>query len=267
MSESAPTNIESGDNVRSLQRGLRLLQAMNRFPHASVTQLAQRAEIPRSTAYRLLETLASLGFVRTSSGEGYRLTRAVRTLSDGFIDDGWIEPAWQEMLRLGREIVWPLSLLTPESGTMVVRRATHEFSALSIDYGMVGRRMPMTEVASGRIYLAYCTPEERRLIMALPDAYANRAVPVDTTLLDERLAAIRVRGYDTRVGGVVEKTGGLGVPIFNDDRVIGVLSLIFIASSLDVARVVAQYEAPLKQTAARISAEAVRLMDAPSKVT
>jgi len=109
MSESAPTNIESGDNVRSLQRGLRLLQAMNRFPHASVTQLAQRAEIPRSTAYRLLETLASLGFVRTSSGEGYRLTRAVRTLSDGFIDDGWIEPAWQEMLRLGREIVWPVA--------------------------------------------------------------------------------------------------------------------------------------------------------------
>ena len=77
MTQSTPAS------VRSLERGLRLLQAMNRAPHASVTQLARDIAVPRSTAYRLLDTLVGLGFV-TFGTDGYALSRDVRTLSDGF---------------------------------------------------------------------------------------------------------------------------------------------------------------------------------------
>lgn len=251
---------EDGGSVRSLERGLRLLQAMNRAPHASVTQLAREVGVPRSTAYRLLDTLVGLGFVSLDEG-GYSLRRDVRTLSDGFIDEAWIAPAWREMVELSRTLIWPVSLFTSEAATMVIRRTTHELSSLSIDYGMSGRRLPITETAAGRVYLAFCPAAERRLILSMPAAYTTTPTPLDRSILEDRLGDVRRRGFDTRVGGVVARTGSLAVPILVEGRVLCCMSLIFIASGISIERVVADFEEPMKAAAARISAAVVRQAD------
>jgi len=47
--------------VRSLERGLAVLAAMNRHKIASVLELARETRLPRPTVYRLLETLARAG--------------------------------------------------------------------------------------------------------------------------------------------------------------------------------------------------------------
>lgn len=248
-------------SVRSLERGLRLLQAMNRAPHASVTQLAAEIGVPRSTAYRLLDTLAGLGFV-TCGSDGYALARDVRTLSDGFIDEAWIAPAWQEMVEISRRLIWPVSLFTQEAATMVIRRTTHELSTLSIDYGMSGRRLPITETAAGRVYLAFCPAAERRTILGMPAAYARPPSRIDRELLDSRLKTVREAGFDTRVGGVVAKTGSLSVPVIVDDHVLCTMSIIYIASALSVEHAVAQFERPMKEAAERIANAVVRLPDA-----
>ena len=60
------------------------------------------------------------------------------------------------MAEFTREHVWPVSLFTFEAGKMLVRDTTHRVSALSIDYGMVGRRMGMLRTAGGLAYLAFC---------------------------------------------------------------------------------------------------------------
>ena len=254
---------DSVASVRSLDRGLRLLQAMNRTPHASVTQLARDIAVPRSTAYRLLDTLVSLGFVTSGVG-GYALARNVRTLSDGFIDESWLEIAWQEMVDLGKALIWPTSLATSEAATMVLRRTTHELSTMSIDYGMSGRRFPITETSAGRAYLAFCPPAERRLILSMPAAHIGSPTQLDRVLLEERLAKIRELGYDTRIGGVVERTGSLSVPVMVEDRVLCCIAIIFIASALPIERAIEQFERPMKDMAERISQSIVRLADAPA---
>src|SRR5271157_1577534 len=77
--------------VRSLERGLALLLAMNRRRLPSVVELAQDTRLPRPTVYRLLQTLSRTGFVtRSSPHDRYCLTRRVRALSDGFADEDWI---------------------------------------------------------------------------------------------------------------------------------------------------------------------------------
>ena len=81
----------SSRSVRSLERGLALLVAMNRRKLASVADLAQDVRLPRPTVYRLLDTLSHAGFVaRDSATDRYRPTHGVRALSDGFVDDEWI---------------------------------------------------------------------------------------------------------------------------------------------------------------------------------
>lgn len=248
-------------SVRSLDRGLRLLQAMNRAPHASVKQLAIEIDVPRSTAYRLLDTLVSLGFV-TFGTDGYALSRDVRTLSDGFIDEAWITPAWEEMVEISRKLIWPVSLFTVEAATMVIRRTTHELSTLSIDYGMSGRRLPITETAAGRVYLAFCPAAERRSILAMPPAYIGNPSRIERELVETRLEQARLRGYDTRIGGVVARTGSLAVPVLVAGRVLCSISIIFIASALSIEQAIDQFEQPMKDAASRIAAAVVRLMDA-----
>ena len=67
------------------------------------------------------------------------------------------------MAEFTREHVWPVSLFTFEAGKMLVRDTTHRLSALSIDYGMVGRRMAMLRTAGGLAYLAFCPDNERKV--------------------------------------------------------------------------------------------------------
>ena len=62
-----PGNQTRKVGVRSLERGLALLIAMNRRKLPSVVELARDTRLPRPTVYRLLETLNHAGFVTRSS--------------------------------------------------------------------------------------------------------------------------------------------------------------------------------------------------------
>lgn len=228
---------------------------MNSNPRASVTELARNIKVPRSTAYRLLDTLVGLGFVSMSATGGYSLSRQVRTLSEGFIDEAWLGPAWEELLRLGEQLVWPVSLFTCEAAVMVIRRTTHELSTMSIDYGMSGRRLPITQTAAGRCYLAFCPEAERRLILDMPAAYiGGQGTHLEQIAIEEKLQEVRARGFDTRVGGLVPKTGSIAVPVIVDNKVLCCASVIYIASALSLRRAVAEFELPMKAFAARLAA-------------
>ena len=47
--------------------------------------------LPRTTSYRILETLCGMGLaVRDDATDRYRLTLKVRSLADGFDDEAWV---------------------------------------------------------------------------------------------------------------------------------------------------------------------------------
>ncbi len=250
-----------GGSVRSLERGLAVLAAMNRRKLPSVMELARDTRLPRPTVYRLLETLSRAGFVtRTSPHDRYCLARGVRTLSDGFVEDDWIaDIAAPLMTQFTRELVWPVALLTFEESRMLVRETTHEASTLSIDHGMVGRSLPMLRTAAGRCYLAFCPAKERRAILemlsrskALEDRWAREPQRL-TKLLD----AIRAKGYAIQDREINPKTTGIAVPVRLGTRVLGSLSSIWISSALTIENAEAELHPPLATTAARI-ADAIR---------
>ena len=132
-------------NVRSLERGLALLVAMNRRKFASVvTALRRHSAAAANGVPAARDAQSQAGFVsRDSATDRFRPAHGVRALSDGFLDDEWVtaDIAAPMMAEFTREHVWPVSLFTFEAGKMLVRDTTHRLSSLSIDYGMVGRRM------------------------------------------------------------------------------------------------------------------------------
>jgi IclR family mhp operon transcriptional activator len=247
--------------VRSLERGLAVLAAMNRRKLPSVMELARDTRLPRPTVYRLLETLSRAGYVtRSSPHDRFCLAHRVRTLSDGFVEDDWIaDIAAPLMGRFTRDMVWPAAVMTFEEGRMLVRETTHEASTLSIDHGMVGRSLPMLRTAAGRCYLAFCPGEERRAILQMlsrskaPEDRWAREPQRLTKLLD----SIRGKGYAIQDREINPKTTGLSVPIRLSTRVLATMSAIWISSAMTIETAEAELYPPLAATAGRI-AHAIR---------
>ncbi len=240
--------------VRALERGLAVLAAMNRHKVASVVELAQETRLPRPTVYRLLETLSRAGFVtRSGSVDRFCLARQVRTLSDGFVDDEWItDIAKPLMTEFTRTLVWPLALMTLEEGRMLIRETTHPASSLSIDYGMVGRRLPMLRTAAGRAYLAFAPDNERQTIIDMLAHSDSTEDKFDTGRLTALLAAIRAQGYALQDREINPKASGISVPIVGD-RVLGCVSMIWIASALTTEEAKQRFLGPLIGLASTIA--------------
>jgi IclR family transcriptional regulator, mhp operon transcriptional activator len=251
---STEDNARTG-GVRAFERGLAVLAAMNRHKVASVVELARETRLPRPTVYRLLETLSRSGFVtRSDSADRYCLGREVRTLSDGYVDDEWItDIAKPLMAEFTRKQVWPLALMTFEEGRMLIRETTHSSSTLSIDYGMVGRRLPMLRTAAGRVYLAFCPDNERRAILDLLSHSAAAEDRFDPRRLAALLGTIRAQGYALQDREINPKASGISVPICGE-RILGCASMIWIASALTLEAARKRFLPPLISLASGIAA-------------
>ena len=116
--------MESTRPIRALMRGLDALTVLNLRDGATVSEVAQEIRLPRTTVYRILETLCNAGFVfRDASDDRYRLDHSgARALSDGFDDEAWVTQIAKPLIHeLCREIVWPISIATLSGTTMMVR--------------------------------------------------------------------------------------------------------------------------------------------------
>jgi IclR family transcriptional regulator, mhp operon transcriptional activator len=242
--------------VRSLERGLALLIAMNRRKLPSVVELAHDTRLPRPTVYRLLETLNRAGFVtRSSPADRFCLTPKVRSLSDGFLEDDWIaDVAAPLMAQFTRDLVWPAALMTFEQGRMLVRETTHEASVLSIDHGMVGRSLPMLRTAAGRCYLACCSTSERRAILEMlaRSPAAEDQAAREKERVGALLDAIRAKGFAIQDREINPKATSMAIPVRAGAHMLGCLSLIWISSALTIAEAEQRLLPPLRSVAERI---------------
>lgn len=74
--------------IRSLERGIAVLKFLNTVKAATVAEIAEATQIPRPTAYRVLDALIEEGLVyqRPSSNSLYLLSGNDRLLSNGPVE-------------------------------------------------------------------------------------------------------------------------------------------------------------------------------------
>jgi len=252
--------MESTRPIRALMRGLDALTFLNLRDGATVSEVAQEIRLPRTTVYRILETLCNAGFVfRDVADDRYRLTILVRGLSDGFDDEAWVtQIAKPFIIELGREVVWPVSIATLSGTTMLLRESTDHLSPLVIERYSAGFRVSLLTTSTGRVYLANSpAPQRETLIEILARSNKEEDRPARSRVeLQRLLAEIKASGYATatRTRRLAEEVS-LSVPVLLHDRVLAVLTVRFAASAVPLKTGVERFLPKLRQCAARISTQ------------
>ena len=246
--------------VQGLVRGLEVLCALNRRRSgtASAVELSEATGLNRSTVKRLLETLRTSGFVHPlADGRNYTLTFRVQQLSDGFDDESGLCAVARPLLQnLTEKVLWPSDLVSLEGDRLVIRHSTHSFSPLSFHAGTVGDNFPLLPTSAGRAYLAFCSTEERELLLEM---LRSRDDAQGQLARDERrvrllLQATRERGYGVNDGDWIGQRafGGLAAPIRDRSRVLACVNIIFSRRAMTLAHAMRRYGDELLATARQI---------------
>jgi len=252
--------------IRALLRGLEVLHVLNRHNGATVSEVATAIDLPRTTTYRILETLCTAGYAyRAASDDRYRLTIMVRGLSDGFDDEAWVTQIARPFLyELCQEIVWPVAIATLSGSSMLVRQTTDHKSPLAVEKRGPGFRVSILNSASGIAYLAFCPKEQRDSLL---DILAASKQPEDQPAKNrnkvyELLVETRKRGFAVwkRARRVADETS-ISVPVMAEDRLLAVLILRFASTAVSEKEAIDKFVPKLRQAAQSISADFIRQQD------
>ena len=240
--------------VQGLEKGLDLLAFLNRGKRLSAADIVRGIGLPRTTTLRLLDTLAANGFVeRSRRDRRYQLTVKVRTLSDGFDDEAWLtEVASPQLRALAAEVVWPVLIAIPLGTNMVWRENTDHETTLVLNRFSVGMQTTILGSASGRVYLAFSSEQERSTIVELIANTVEGAQELPSLpMLDEMLNQIRSSGC-----AIYKRPGeySLAVPIMAGDQYLASLVIRVMASAMSGSQVISRYQPSLVRSAELISA-------------
>jgi IclR family mhp operon transcriptional activator len=249
--------------IRALLRGLDVLHVLNRHNGATVSEVAGEIDLPRTTTYRILETLCVAGYAyRATSDDRYRLTIMVRGLSDGFDDEAWVTLIAREYLYdLCRDLVWPCAIATLSGNSMLVRQTTDHRSPLAVEKRGPGFRVNILTSAAGLCYLSFCPKEQRDTLLEMltkskepQNAAARNKKKVYETLVETRKNGYAIWHRKRRIADEIS----LSVPIIIEDRLLAVLTIRFAGTAVPEVVAVERFVPKLRKTALEIADEFLR---------
>jgi IclR family mhp operon transcriptional activator len=250
--------MESDQELRSLKRGLEVLALLNQIETVSISELARRINLPRTTAERILLTLAAEGYVeRPPSEKRYRLSAKVCSLSEGFSDDSWITHIATSLLfDVTRKIGWPLAIATPAGEYMVLRLTTDTATSLWLNRRRIGARTPMLGSSSGLVSFAFSQPAEQEQLITLfkqSSNALNRERSSNDLVLRSFIDPVLHHGYAFQPPPNDAPERSISVPIMINESISAVLLMIYMPRALKNAVVVRDYLPLLKNLANTIS--------------
>jgi DNA-binding IclR family transcriptional regulator len=158
--------------VPGLERGLRILAEFSaREPVLGAPELSRRIGIPRTTTFRLLQTLEALGFLERVNGDRYfRLSVAVLRLGFEYLNSLELTDVGTPILERLRDVTGLSShlLIRDQRDVVFVGKAqTHEpmFSSVKVH---VGTRLPAHATVHGQVLMGDLTFDELRQLYPEP---------------------------------------------------------------------------------------------------
>jgi DNA-binding IclR family transcriptional regulator len=181
--------------VQSIQRAFAVLSALADGP-IGVTEVAERAALPKSTAARLLASLAREGAVEQVPGDTrYRLGGRIVSLAAGVL------PA-RSLVAIARPILIELASAAGEAAGLSVPdgASVHYIDQVDTAHQVqvrdwTGTRGPMHAVSSGQVFLAHLGEAALERYLAQPRvAFTDRTL-TDSAALRERLRQVQLDGH------------------------------------------------------------------------
>jgi IclR family transcriptional regulator, mhp operon transcriptional activator len=249
--------MESTRPIRALVRGLDALTTLNQRNGATVSEIAQQIRLPRTTTYRILETLTHAGYVyRDPADDRYRLTIMVHRLADGFDDDAWVTQIARPLIdELGKEVMWPVAFASLSGTQMLVRETTDHRSPLAIERFSPGIRLPLLVSAAGRAHLAFCSADQRESLLEILRRSTSEVDKLahNRPELDKILEDVRAKGYASAVHTKrVSDEVSLAVPIVLEDQVLATVVVRFAETAVPFKVAADRFVPKLREAALRI---------------
>ncbi len=225
IDQSDLTSADSSVGADSARGGARQLLALAALASSrqplTAREVATALSIPRPSAHRVLQTLVTDGWA-TAHGNPTRFTTSWLVVELGF-QAATGKRAREAMLAASRPLVkrtgYGSVLSFYENGTVVCSDRVELHGGEAVNR-VLGHRFAADQTAAGRVFLAHLDRDDR------PSSVSDD--------LSAHLDEIRARGYEVRneaespvVGSVGARSGGLAVPVFDQDlAVCGALGLM-----------------------------------------
>lgn len=231
--------------VRALTTVLNTLDLLRVVVNAErpirLSEVVQRTQLSRATAYQRLLTLVEAGFLELTPDQTYRLSLYPVRLAQAALAQAGIGPRSEavmtELMQATRETV-SLSVLDAGRPCIVARVETNMLLRAE---QKLGSYISLSGSASGRVLAAFATAHDRQFLGANGEELPEQHI----------LDATRSDGYAISSGYSHSGVVGIAVPVFGpDNRCVAALSLVIPETRYQLNRTLD----PLKQAAARLSA-------------
>ncbi len=199
--------------VQSIERAFAVLAALADGP-IGVTDVAERVDLPKSTAARMLASLAHEGVVEQVPGETrYRLGPRLVTLAARIRPTRSLAPLARPALEALAAQAGEAAGLSVADGRMVhyVDQVGNANPVSVRDW--TGSRIPLHAVPSGQVLLAHASPAFVQRYLGRPmEAFTPRTLTTAESLLS-RMRAIRRDGYAWAIEEFDEGISSVAAPV------------------------------------------------------
>ena len=199
--------------VQSIERAFAVLGTLADGP-IGVTEVADRVDLPKSTAARLLASLAREGAVERVPGDTrYRLGSRLVTLAAGILPARSLATIARPSLQELAEAVGEAAGLSVPEGRLVhyVEQIDSPNPVSVRDW--TGSRIPMHAVSSGQVLLAFAPPTFVQRYLGRPmERFTERTLVTADGLL-ERMRGIRRDGYAWALEEFDEGISSVAAPV------------------------------------------------------
>ena len=208
----------SRDYVQSLARGLLVLRAFDDADaQLTLAEIAQRSQLSRAVARRLVLTLHHLGYVR-QAGRGYILTPRVLELGYGYLGTLNLGELVQPMLEdLAHRIDQSCSMAVLDGQDIVYVLRVPVRRVMRVALG-IGARLPAASSSMGRVLVAGLTDADFATWMndCRPIAHTDNTI-TDKKKLLQVIEKTRAQGYAYVEQELELGLCSLAVPIRNSE--------------------------------------------------
>jgi IclR family mhp operon transcriptional activator len=258
--------------IQGLQRGLQVMQTLQRCSIASLNDIHRATHISKPSLLRILRTLEYAGVVSRRLADGhYRLSAVARGGRKQDAHERVAEAAAPVLDSLCQKVKWPSDLLVPAGDYMERRETSRALSPLITHSPFhtpreIGTKVNWLLTGVGRAYLAFCPPRERERIL---ERLRRSDKPVDLLArnparLEQLLAETRKRGFGVRdpsfVGGpygsppIDDGLAGIAIPLQDGRRVYGSINILWIKTAFTIDEFAARHLADLQAAGQEIVA-------------
>lgn len=209
---------EGAGGVQSVDRAVSVLEILAQRGEAGVSEVAVDIGVHKSTAFRLLAALEERELVEQTQERGkYRLGFGILRLASAV-------PGQLDVTHQGRAICGQLAAQLGETVNIAVRRSHF---VVNIDqargpsavaaHNWVGELTPLHATSSGKILLAYMTPEERRKVLASSGLARLTAHTITSQReLGAQVDAAARAGYASSIEELEDGLNAIAAPVRDD---------------------------------------------------